>query len=661
MCGIGGFIGAGLDQDETTARLLSMGRALERRGPDDQGLYVDSSENLGLVHRRLSIIDLSPSGHQPMSTPDGRYVITFNGEIYNFEELRKVLVADGRAFTGTSDTEVLLHAISKWGIEEALARSVGMFAFALWDRLDRVLYLARDRLGEKPLYVSRLARGFAFASDLSAIRAAGFANREVDRRALAMYLKYAYVPAPYAIHVGSSKLLPGSIMAIATGRRTPKTAEGWKHEGEHGDFSLYVTRYWNVRDAAASPHALDEVEIQEQFDARLHEAVALQRRADVPVGAFLSGGIDSSLICSVAQSIAGEPIKTFTMGFDNPLFDESEYARQVAERLGTDHTCVDVSASDVLKWIPSISEIADEPFADPSQLPTFLVSRIARADVKVCLTGDGGDELFGGYNRYIEPVRIHRKLEKMPRPLSRLAASLLRAMPASAVDSAFELLSRRASRLRVQSPGKKLHKLADALTTTDPKALYDILMSHWRQPSELLNRDLDDTLELSDPAGEWDWDSFSSNAMLWDLEHYLPDNNLTKVDRASMAVSLETRLPLLDHRIVELAVRAPIATKISQSSGKLMLRKALSRHLPNELIDRPKMGFSVPVAAWLRGPLREWAEDLLSPSTIANVGLFDENVVRNCWKEHASGRRDHYQKLWLVIVAHAWQMSVASR
>lgn len=665
MCGIAGFVGADLDRDEATAKLLAMASALSRRGPDDEGLYIDTNEGVGLVHRRLSIIDLSPSGHQPMASPDGRYVITYNGEIYNFEVLRRDLIADGSNFVGTSDTEVLLHAILKWGLVGALTRAIGMFAFGLWDRRDRVLYLARDRLGEKPLYMVRLKRGLAFASELSAIRNAGLADSRIDSRALALYLKYAYVPAPYAIHVDSSKLLPGSILAVTADGQSRAPLKSWKREGSHGGLGLFTTKYWDLHSVRASHDGVadsrSDAAIQDEFDDLLRQSVVFQRRADVPVGAFLSGGIDSSLICSVAQSVTSDPVKTFTMGFENTLFDESEYADAVASRLGTDHTCVEVSADDVLKWVPRISEICDEPFADPSQLPTFLVSRIARSNVKVCLTGDGGDELFGGYNRYIEPVRVHRYASKLPEPLSRLIAAVLRRIPAGAVDRLLEALSRYvgSKRMRVQSPGKKLHKLADTLATSDPRALYDILMSHWQRPGELLDRAMPQAPFMEGPDAKWDWESFAENAMLWDLEHYLPDNNLTKVDRASMAVSLETRLPLLDHRIVEFAVNAPIRAKIANGSGKIILRKALSRYLPADLIERPKMGFSVPVAAWLRGPLREWAEDMLSQDTIARVGLFDPAQVRRCWLEHISGRRDHYQKLWLIVVAHTWQLSVS--
>lgn len=660
MCGIGGFIGAELSEDAATSALSAMGQAMRNRGPDDSGIYIDPEGAVGLVHRRLSIIDLSPTGHQPMTSPSGRFVIVFNGEIYNFELLRKELEAHGTTFSGTSDTEVLLHAVERWGIESALERSIGMFALALWDRQDRVLYLARDRLGEKPLCLARLPRGIAFASDFAAIRNAGLADLDIDPCALALYLKHAYVPAPYAIHTNCSKLLPGTITAIAT-ENPPACLSAWNSSGQHGRLRLYEKRYWSIpasqAHASNTTHVENDDDLRERFNDLLREAIVLQQRADVPVGAFLSGGIDSSLICSAAQAVAPSPIKTFTMGFDNALFDESEYANAVATHLGTNHTCVRVTADDVLKWVPSLAESADEPFANPALLPTFLVSRIARQDVTVCLTGDGGDELFGGYNRYIEPARVHSMTAAVPRPLAGLLASVLELVPAKAVDATAFALSRllRSKRLKVQSPGQKLHKLAKVISTRDPARLYEMLMSSWNDPLSVL-ANAPETLPPFDPdADSWSWEHFADHAMRWDMAHYLPDDNLTKVDRASMAVSLETRLPLLDHRIVEFAHELPMHLKIEQGKGKRLLRDALAQYLPEHMIDRPKMGFSVPIAAWLRGPLRDWAGDLLSSDAVRHMGLFDQRVVETCWNEHLSGRRDHNLRLWPIIQAHAWK------
>ena len=660
MCGIAGFIGT-LPETEAVPRLKAMAAAMQRRGPDDEGVYFDANAGVGLCHRRLAIIDLTPSGHQPMASPDGRYVIVFNGEIYNFERLRAELAARGARFRGTSDTEVLLHGVAAWGVRETLRRSIGMFAIALWDRAERVLYLARDRLGEKPLYLARSPHGLAFASDLSALRAAHLIDPGLDTTALALYLKYGYVPAPHAIHVDSSKLMPGSIVAIAPAAAPhPPELGAWQETERTGGYALFSTRYWEPPATAqtSSAAAPTSAERQEEFDALLTDAVALQLHADVPVGAFLSGGIDSSLVCSVAQSVATQPVNTFTMGFDDSLFDESDYAAAVARHLGTNHTCVRVSADDTLRVVPRIAEIYDEPFADPSQLPTFLVSQIARRSVTVCLTGDGGDELFGGYNRYIEPVRIRRVARHVPRALRSATARALQAVPARWADAGvagvIALFGR--GRISVQSPGRKVHKLAEVLTTTDPRVVYEDLMTHWRSPPELLGAQAPNP-SLFGPV-PWSWDTFVDNAMLWDLEHYLPDNNLAKVDRASMAVSLETRLPLLDHRIVELARRTPLEYKIAGGVGKVMLRNSLRRFLPAELIDRPKMGFSVPLAAWLRGPLREWAGDFLAADTTRRLGLFDPGVVGTCWREHLSGKSDHYLRLWLVVVAHSWLSSI---
>lgn len=659
MCGIAGFIGTELREDQALAALPALGASLAHRGPDDSGTIFDADAGVGLVHRRLAIIDLNPTGHQPMLSPDARLVLVFNGELYNFEELRTELSGAGASFAGTSDTEVLLQAIRAWGIEAALRRAIGMFAFALWDRAERTLYLARDRLGEKPLGLVRLRRGFAFASEFSALRAAGFLGTDIDRTALALYLKYAYVPAPHAIHAGTRKLLPGSIVAIAMGA-PPAACAHWSVAENHGDLRVLTTRYWNPRALTRSQGAFRTArsDVETEFGELLHDAVRLQLRADVPVGAFLSGGIDSSLVCSIAASVADRPLKTFTMGFDNVLFDESAHAQAVASHLGTDHQCVRVGAKDVMEMVPRLAEISDEPFADPSQLPTYLVSKLARREVKVCLTGDGGDELFGGYNRYIEPPRLFRRIERLPRSVARIVATGLRGLPAGAIDGLVSAASSvvRSKRLRVQSPGRKLHRLADLFVAESPQALYDSLMSHWREPAELLGERVE-VPRLTDSSKPWSWDSFAERAMLWDIEHYLPDNNLAKVDRASMAVSLETRLPLLDHRIVELAVSAPLGTKIDGGAGKLILRNALRQHIPEELINRPKMGFSVPVAAWLRGPLREWAEDLLARDTISRIGLFDAEPVLRCWREHVTGRADNYQRLWLILQAHAWYLN----
>jgi asparagine synthase (glutamine-hydrolysing) len=660
MCGIAGFWGVPLTREEAEAKLRALGQALRLRGPDDEGTFFDAPAGLGLVHRRLSVIDLSPTGHQPMFSSDRRYAITFNGEIYNYASMRRSLAAEGSRFVGTSDTEVLLHAIARWGIHGALTRSIGMFALAVWDSAEQTLYLARDRLGEKPLGVACLPRGIAFASDFAALRRAKLVKAEVDARSLALFLKYAYVPAPHGIHEDSTKLRPGSIVAVRRSASPPPTPGSWMPGRVHGELHFFSASYWDPAEVAgAGESTASPEELQARFEELLRESVAMQLHADVPVGAFLSGGIDSSLVCSVAQSLRQKPIKTFTMGFDDTLFDESAHAAAVAEHLGTEHTCVVVSSDDVLRCVPRMAELYDEPFADPSQLPTFLVSQIARREVTVSLTGDGGDELFGGYRRYIEPLRIRRAVERMPSAGSKILAAALRALPAQGIDATAAAVSRFAggSRLRMQSPGEKLHKVAETLTAANPRALYEALVSIWPEPRRLQpGAPAADALALGADRGAWTWGSFAAQAMLWDVEHYLPDNNLAKVDRASMGVSLETRLPLLDHRIVELALRTPVGMKIAAGRGKRVLREALARYLPSELIERPKMGFSVPIAAWLRGPLREWAGDLLSPATTSRIGLFDPGTTAHFWQEHLSGRRDHYQKLWAVIQAHCWSL-----
>jgi len=641
MCGIAGFWGYGVAPD--AACLSRMADALAHRGPDDSGVWVDAEAGIGLTHRRLSILDLSPAGHQPMASACGRYVIVFNGEIYNHLVLRAALVA--QAWRGHSDTETLLTAIAAWGVEAVLARCVGMFAFALWDRHERSLTLARDRLGEKPLYYGCVNGTFLFASELKALRIwPGFAA-EIDRDALALYMRHNYVPAPWSIYRGIWKLPPGTFLRVNAGERAPGQGE--------------PLPYWSARAAAgtglAHPFAGDEREAVDELERLLSQAIAGQRLADVPLGAFLSGGIDSSVVVALMQAQSRQPVKTFTIGFHESGYNEAEHAKAVAAHLGTDHTELYVTSRQAMDVIPLLPALYDEPFADSSQIPTFLISQLARRHVAVSLSGDGGDELFGGYNRYFWAMRFWLRLSRMPLPLRRGLACALVALPPAAWNHLFRMAGPLLpSRLRHANPGDKLHKLATLFAARQPEAIYQRLVSHWDDPASVVLGAREPATALTDPARWLACDDFAQCAMYLDLVSYLPDDILVKVDRAAMGVSLETRVPLLDHRLVEFAWRLPLDMKIREGQGKWLLRQVLYRHVPKHLIERPKMGFGVPIDVWLRGPLRDWAEVLLDESRLRREGYFDPEPIRRKWAEHLSGRRNWAYHLWDVLMFQAW-------
>lgn len=646
MCGVTGFWGASDTGEQLAEMARCMALAAAHRGPDDDGGWADPEAGIALGHRRLSIIDLSPDGHQPMRSRSGRYVIAFNGEIYNFETIRRdVDAAAGRvAYRGHSDTEVMLAAIEAWGLRRAVERFVGMFAFALWDRHDRVLHLVRDRIGIKPLYYGWHGGRFAFGSELKMMRALpGFAP-DIDRGALTLLLRHAYIPAPHTIYAGVAKLLPGSILSV----RSPRSPD-----------SATLETYWSARAVAehgvAHPLGATDDEAIEQLDALLRDAVRLRMVADVPLGAFLSGGVDSSTVVALMQAQSPQPVRTFSIGSRDARADEARHARAVASHLGTSHTDLYVTPEDALDVVPRLPSMYDEPFADSSQIPTFLVSQLARRDVTVSLSGDGGDELFGGYNRHVWVDRIWRRIARAPRPLRRAVSRGLLAVSQDRWERLFRTVDPVLPfALRHRWPGYKLHKLAGVLPAVSPEAMYRDLASFWREPALVVRGGSEPTTLLTDVGGADRLRHITQRMMYLDLVTYLPDDILTKVDRASMAVSLEARVPLLDHRVVEFAWRVPLEMKIREGQSKWLLRQVLYRYVPRELIERPKEGFGIPLGAWLRGPLRDWGESLLAPDRLRREAFFDPRPIRRLWQAHQTGAQNGEHHLWPVLMFQAW-------
>ena len=666
MCGLAGYFSTAVQQgmSETATQ---MARAIVHRGPDDAGAWADESAGLALGHRRLSIVDLSAAGHQPMHSASGRWVIAFNGEIYNHMALRDALQADNvaPAWRGHSDTETLLAAFECWGVEATLQRCVGMFAIALWDRQTRTLTLARDRFGEKPLYYGWVGQGeqraFVFGSELKALKAYPGFDAPVCRQALAQYLRFMYVPAPRSIYQGIYKLEPGCLLTVQG--QPPATAplRPLRPGQVHG--SLQVSRWWSLAaavQAGASNPITSEADALRLVDEQLTNAVSLQSLADVPLGAFLSGGVDSSTIVALMQRQSSRPVKTFTIGFDEAGFDESPHALAVARHLGTEHHEMRVTAQMARDVIPHLPHMYDEPFADSSQIPTHLVCKAARQQVTVALSGDAGDELFGGYNRYFWGPRIWHRLSWLPMPLRQTLGHSVAAVPIGAWDAMGAPLGVGGGTGGVARLGDKLHKLALRLQTVrNIDDLYLSLVSEWQDPASLVigagGAGVQEPLSLLDDALPASGTSDTALRMMYlDSISYLPDDILCKVDRAAMATSLETRVPFLDHRVAELAWRLPLSMKIRGNQGKWALRQVLYRHVPRELIERPKAGFAIPIGQWLRGPLRDWAEALLDEQRLRREGFLQSGPIRQRWAEHLAGKRDHTPSLWSVLMFQAW-------
>lgn len=609
---------------------------LNHRGPDDGGVWLDANAGIALGNRRLAIIDLSEAGRQPMASSCGHYVLAYNGEIYNAAELRKELEKAGRVFRGYSDTEVIVEGCAVWGVEETAKKIIGMFVLALWDKREKRLFVVRDRLGIKPLYWTLTEGVLIFGSELKALKAHEAFKPEIDRNAVASYLRHNYIPAPHTIYRNVHKLEPGKIL-VADQSGTPR-----------------IESYWSLEDVVQSGHsnvfAGSQDEAVDELDALLRDAVSRRMVSDVPLGAFLSGGIDSSTVVALMQAQSDRPVRTFSIGYDNEGFNEADDAAAIAGHLGTDHTGLTATAQDARDVIPSLPTIYDEPFADSSQIPTYLVSRLTREHVTVALSGDGGDELFGGYTRYFSVDKYEWPLFDSPCVMRCGAAKAFRSLSPASWD---KLASVVPSNVRPALVGEKLHKLADCLGG-DRDSFYRRVISHWDKPEELVSG----AQEYETPA--WDENlsgripDFVARMQYLDSSIYLPDDILAKVDRASMAVSLEVRVPILDHRVAEFAWTLPRHMKVANGTGKLVLRKLLQRYVPDNLIKRQKMGFGVPINEWLRGPLKDWAGDLLSADALNKHGLINPEPVQRKWGEHLSGAKSWPLPLWSVLMLQSW-------
>ncbi|MDF5707609.1 MAG: asparagine synthase (glutamine-hydrolyzing) [Nostoc sp. S4] len=644
MCGITGFLDptAKINSDSLQAIALGMTRTLQHRGPDDSGCWTDPSAGVALGHQRLAILDLSPEGHQPMMSANGRYVLVFNGEIYNFAELEQKLEQLGHLFRGHSDTEVMLASFCQWGLQSAIEKFNGMFAFALWDRLERVLHLGRDRLGEKPLYYGWLGQTLVFGSELKALAAHPQFQPEINRDALTSLLQLKYIPTPYSIYKGIYKLPPGTTLS-------------WQGEAHHP----LPQSYWSIKAVAESGIA-DPLRGSEQdaiihLDSLLRDAVGLRMVADVPLGAFLSGGIDSSTVVALMQAQSGQPIKTFTIGFKEDTYNEAQYAKAVAQHLGTAHTELYVTPEEALATIPQLPTLYDEPFGDVSQIPTFLVSQLAKQYVTVSLSGDGGDELFGGYGRYLRGQSLWQTVSRIPTTIRQTVAQALTSIePQTWGRSSNDGRLASLTRPKLINLGYKLNRVSEVLRAETPEILYMELDSDWQEPSAVVIGGKKPQTIFNTQQHWAALPDFTQWMMYLDTETYLPDDILVKVDRASMGVGLEGRIPLLDHRVVEFAWRLPQSMKIRNSQGKWLLRQVLYRYIPPDLIDRPKMGFGVPIGNWLRGSLRDWAETLLDERRLQQEGFFNPQPIRQRWTEHLSGVRDWQYSLWNILMFQAW-------
>lgn len=640
MCGIAGFLmGSERLNGYAPEKLIEkMTNTLAHRGPDNAGTWCDDVSGVYFGHRRLSILDLSTAGKQPMESACGRYIITYNGEVYNFQDIRKKLEAEFNiVFKTHTDTEVILEACAKWGVDNAVKELIGMFAFSLWDRHERKLSLVRDRIGIKPLYWQIASGRLAFASELKALRVMPDWKPEIDKHALGSYLRHAYVPAPATIYNGVFKLPPGNILT-------------WK-AGE----SPEINQYWDPLALASINeqvhHSISDNEAIDQLDDLLGDAVLRRMISDVPLGAMLSGGIDSSVVTALMQKHSDRPVKTFSIGFNESDYNEAKYASQVAKHLGTEHTELYVESKHSLDVIEKIPTMYDEPFADASQIPTFLISELIKNHVTVALSGDGGDELFAGYTRYQWAGKFAAVAKYFPTQLRNYVVSVIKHYPPQQWN---QLLKNIPEKIRPSHAGDKLYKIASILPLNNEEDIYKRLVSQWPEPNSVMNNGYEMETVLSNDKLNNLIPKYMTRMQYMDLVTYLPDDILVKVDRASMAVGLEARVPLLDHRVVEFAWSQPLDRKMRSGQGKWLLKQLLYRYVPKELVDRPKMGFGVPIDQWLRGPLKDWAHDLLSVERLRKDGLFNVDVVQKCLQEHMSGNRNHQYRLWVILMFQTW-------
>ncbi|HSV24569.1 MAG TPA: asparagine synthase (glutamine-hydrolyzing) [Xanthobacteraceae bacterium] len=636
MCGIAGFLDAGRSAtaDEAAAWARDMADAVKHRGPDDSDIWIDPAAGIGLGHRRLSIIDLSPLGRQPMHSADGRYVISYNGEVYNFTELRAELAGLGHSFRGGSDTEVMLAACREWGPEQAVTRFVGMFAIALWDRETATLHLIRDRMGVKPLYWCRRDGVFLFGSELKALMAHPVWRGEIDIEAAAAFVRYSYVPGTATIFRHVHKLAPGAILTMQAGAEPQ------------------ITFYWRLRDVVAAPPIEDEREAVAELETILRDSIRGRMIADVPLGAFLSGGIDSSTVVALMQAQSTRKVRTFSIGFQEPGYDEANHAKEVAVHLGTDHTELYVTPRQTIDAVPSLPKWFDEPFGDSSQIPTYLVSAMTRQHVTVALSGDGGDELFAGYLRYRIVDQVWRRLGWVPQGVRRMAGAGLGALSEPLLDRAARLLPKR---MRPLNAGRKVHRVATLLALPAEDVLFLELAAIWPNEDVLVPGSTGALRLAAAPDLACLLPDAVSRMQYYDATSYLPDDIMTKVDRCSMAVALEAREPLLDHRLVEFVWKLPRRFKYDGRQTKRLLRQVLHRYVPRELVERPKMGFSIPLGNWLREDLRDWAEGLLSKKRLAVDGMFAVDEVHRLWDEHQTRRANRENVLWNVLMFQAWK------
>jgi asparagine synthase (glutamine-hydrolysing) len=644
MCGIAGFWTSQADFSRTVLddRVSKMTDTLVKRGPDDSGVWSDAQNSIALGHRRLSVIDISEHGHQPMTSADGRYVIVYNGEIYNFKALSIELEKAGHSFRGHSDTEVILAAFSEWGLEKAVSLFDGMFAFALWDRKNGDLSLVRDRIGEKPLYYGAQNGTLYFASELKAIRAHADFQPVIDRNALISFLQFSYIPAPDSIYSGIRKLLPGHILRLKSPVSTVDSKPYWSLEN-------------SVHTGAADPYQGTDEEAVRELERMLRQTVKSRMVSDVPLGAFLSGGIDSSTIVALMQSQCDRPVNTYTIGFHEQGFDEAVFAKKVAQHLGTNHTELYLSSGETMDVITKLPEVYDEPFADSSQIPTYLISALTRKHVTVSLSGDGGDELFGGYTRYFIADHYWNRVRRVPYFIRKLAAKCIQSIPFGYADGFYNKMKLVLPfKIKQSLPVEKFYKLGQILSHSNMQSVYKRLVSVNYDPLHLVCGG-NARRTIIDNSSIWDTmpDQVTSMQYL-DLMTYHPDDILVKVDRAAMAVSLETRVPFLDHEIVKFAMSLPLNMRVRNGQGKWLLRQVLYRYIPQNLIDRPKMGFGVPLGRWLRGPLKDWACDLLDERRLRQEGFLNPQKVSEMWQRHQGGHYNHRHELWNILMFQAW-------